>query len=79
MSRPPTFAAIVAVIDGKRKAEGEPRLGFLNATMYLDPAVRATFRDITDGETDMYQAGPGWDYLTGLGAPDAAELAEALP
>jgi kumamolisin len=75
----PTFAAIVAVIDGKRKAEGKPRLGFLNATMYLDPAVRATFRDITDGETDMYQAGPGWDYLTGLGAPNAAALADALP
>jgi kumamolisin len=75
----PTFAAIVAVIDGKRKAEGKPRLGFLNSTLYLVPEVRATFRDITDGETDMYEAGPGWDYATGLGAPDAAALADALP
>ena len=75
----PVMAGIVAVINGKRKAEGKPRVGFLNATLYLHGATRASFRDITKGETDMYEAKAGWDYPTGIGAPNAEALADALP
>ncbi|HEY8376905.1 MAG TPA: S53 family peptidase, partial [Nannocystis sp.] len=75
----PAFAGIVAVINSYRYAHGKPRVGYLNPVIYLDGPTRATFRDITTGATDYYEAGPGWDYPTGLGAPNAAALAEAIP
>lgn len=75
----PAFAAMIAVIDSARAAEGRPRVGFLNPTLYLDPAVRGSFRDITVGETEFHAAGDGWDYPTGWGAPNASALAAALP
>jgi kumamolisin len=43
------------------------------------PAVQATFRDVTQGSTPYYQAGSGWDYPTGWGAPSALGLAQTLP
>ena len=75
----PVMAGIVAVINGYRAEKGLPRVGYLNPAIYLDPDVRAAFRDITEGATDIHEAGPGWDYPTGVGAPDALKLAEALP
>ncbi|MEJ7599043.1 MAG: S53 family serine peptidase [Kofleriaceae bacterium] len=75
----PVFAGLIAVINGKRRGEGRPPVGFLNQTLYSDPDVQATFRDITAGGTSFHDAAPGWDYPTGWGAPDAAALADALP
>lgn len=75
----PVFAAIVAVIDSARAAQGRPRVGYLNPTLYLDPAVRGSFRDISEGATEYHAAGQGWDYPTGWGAPVADALAAALP
>lgn len=75
----PVMAAIVACVNGQRKQQGLPPVGFLNPAIYLDPAVRATFRDIKDGGTDKHPATEGWDYPTGVGAPHAADLAAALP
>jgi kumamolisin len=75
----PVFAGIVAVINQKRRSQGRPVVGFLNQTLYTDPAVQATFRDITTGGTAFHDAGEGWDYPTGWGAPNAAALADALP
>ena len=74
----PAFAGMIAVINDKRRSEGKPVVGFLNQTLYTDPAVQATFRDITTGGTSFHDAGPGWDYPTGWGAPNAAALADAL-
>jgi kumamolisin len=75
----PVFAGMIAVINGARMAEGKPRLGFLNQTLYTSPAVQGTFRDITDWATPKYSAGPGWDFPTGWGAPDAERLYQTLP
>jgi kumamolisin len=36
-------------------------------------------RDITSGSNGAYQAGPGWDPVTGLGVPDVKALIETLP
>lgn len=75
----PVFAGLIAVVNSKRAAAGKPAVGFLNSILYTDPAVQATFLDITTGNTTDHYAGPGWDYPTGWGAPNAAGLADALP
>lgn len=75
----PVMAGIVACVNSYRAKKGLPRVGYLNPAIYLDPAVRGSFRDITDGGTDLYDAKVGWDYPTGVGAPHAAKLAAALP
>ncbi len=75
----PVFAGMVAVINSYRASNGEPPVGLLTPLVYTDPAIRATFRDVTLGGTDLYQAKAGWDYPTGWGAPRAKKLADALP
>ena len=44
-----------------------------------DALVKASFRDVTMGSTDLHAAKKGWDYPTGWGAPRAKKLADALP
>jgi kumamolisin len=75
----PSFAGLIAVVNSFRIAQGDPTVGYLNPILYRSPEVQATFRDIVEGSTAKYPAGPGWDYPTGWGAPRARELAEALP
>jgi subtilase family serine protease len=76
----PVFAGIVADIE---QAAGH-RLGFLNPGLYkLASSDPSAFHDITSGcsfvkrvfaATKGYCAGPGWDYVTGLGSPNAVAL-----
>ena len=73
------FAGLIAVVNSYRLDQGQPMVGFINPVLYSDPLVRATFRDITVGGTDLFSAKKGWDYPTGWGAPRAKKLAEALP
>ncbi len=41
-----------------------------------DPAKYARdFYDLQTGSNGAYQAGPGWDYVSGWGVPDVANLA----
>ncbi|MBX5468008.1 MAG: cell wall-binding repeat-containing protein [Firmicutes bacterium] len=60
----PTFAgwvADMAVLSG--------RLGFLNPTLYqLYTAHPSLFDPVTEGGNAVYQAGPGWNPVTGLGS-----------
>lgn len=80
----PTFAGIVADIV---QAAGH-RVGLLNPTLYsLATSNPSTFHDVTTGcslvETgsaveDGYCASAGWDYVTGLGSPDAVSLLEGI-
>lgn len=41
------------------------------------PVSESFFRDITSGSNGYYSAGPGWDYVTGLGSLDFYKLAVA--
>ncbi len=75
----PVFAGILATINSARLAEGKPPMGWLNQQLYTLPQVQRSFRDITDLGTEKYPAGPGWDFPTGWGAPDAEALHRALP
>lgn len=75
----PVFAGMIAVVNSARAAEGKPRVGWLNQTLYTEPSVQASFRDITDDGTPKYPAEPGWDFPTGWGAPSAEGLYDTLP
>jgi hypothetical protein len=70
----PTWSAFTALINQNR---GTP-LGMLNPKIY--PLIgSSSFRDITSGGNGTYNAGVGYDLVTGIGVPDvAALLADSL-
>jgi subtilase family serine protease len=82
----PTFAAVVAIA----AQENGGGLGFLNPALYkigADPTRYANdFYDVTTGNNDQFQspqdpnyaATAGWDPVTGLGTPNAANLVPDL-
>ena len=88
---PPQWAAIIALADqGSRRDLGfiNPRL----YRIARGPRYGSVFHDVTTGNNTVsytdtngnlvtingYAAGPGWDAVTGLGTPDAANLIGAL-
>jgi hypothetical protein len=68
---------------------GRP-LGFVNAALYAiarGPDYHRAFHDVVTGDNSVlwqrkvitgYQAGPGWDPVTGWGSPDAQHLVPLL-
>lgn len=74
----PLWAALLARINQCLAAKGIPEaaLGDLVETLYTFPET--TFRDITSGNNDGYNAAVGWDPSTGLGSPRGMALLEAL-
>jgi kumamolisin len=75
----PVFAAMIAVVNSARKAAGQRPVGLINRALYTDAAVQASMFDVVVGKTSSHDAGPGWDFPTGWGAPDASRLIEVLP
>jgi len=73
----PVWAGFCALINEARvKAKKKP-LAFLNPLLY--PLLGTPcFRDITQGSNGAYDAGPGYDMVTGLGVPNVAKLIQAL-
>ncbi|KAG7091987.1 hypothetical protein E1B28_008374 [Marasmius oreades] len=72
----PTAAAIIALLNDVRLAAGKSSLGFLNPFIYKNGAA---FNDITSGNnpgcgTNGFDAGVGWDPVTGMGTPNFAKL-----
>jgi pseudomonalisin len=52
-------------------------LGFANPTLYTvgsGPHYAQDFHDITVGSNGLYAATPGWDYVSGFGSPNLANL-----
>jgi subtilase family serine protease len=82
----PIWAALIALAD---QYAGR-HLGFVNPDLYRigrSAAYHQAFHDITTGNNTAtwppttiagYQAGPGWDPVTGLGSPDAQALIPLL-
>ncbi len=82
----PFWAGLIALAD---QEAGRP-LGFVNPAIYRiarGPLYRKAFHDITAGTNTVavagvtvtgYQAGPGWDPVTGWGSPDAQVLIPLL-
>ncbi|KAH9972912.1 family S53 protease-like protein [Russula compacta] len=77
----PIFASVVALLNDRLVAAGEPVLGFLNPFLYSIGA--SALNDITSGSnpgcsTNGFPATTGWDPVTGLGTPNFAKLLAAL-
>jgi subtilase family serine protease len=58
----------------QQRADGH--LGFGGPLLYDAP--QSAFQDITRGSNGDYQAGDGYDYVTGRGTPDIADLLDHL-
>ena len=82
----PAWAAIMALIDDSSPTCRVKPVGFISARLYqLAASTPADFNDITSGNNDpygthgvTYPATPGYDMVTGLGSPEAANLAQSL-
>jgi subtilase family serine protease len=82
----PLWAAVIALAG---QQAGHP-LGFVNPALYAiarSPAYHQAFHDVITGDNSViwptgvftgYNAGPGWDPVTGLGSPDAQYLVPLL-
>ena len=78
----PQWAGITAIAN----QYGHCSLGFLNPALYAladSPAYANDFHDITTGNNALYgvpgyNAGPGWDMLTGWGSPNVTNLIKDL-
>ena len=77
----PFWAGYVALVRQLAEQEGIDGLGALGPTLYAVAAQQpsgSVFHDITRGGNLLHNAGPGWDYATGLGSPRGAPLARAI-
>jgi kumamolisin len=73
----PAWAGICALINEARVNADKPPLPFLNPLLY--PLIGSTsFRDITAGSNGAFQAGPGYDMVTGIGVPNVRQLIASL-
>ncbi len=65
----PLWAGVQAVVN---QARGGSRRGLVLYDYYRRPQA---FQQITVGSNGGYSAGPGWNFVTGLGTPNAVALA----
>ena len=72
----PEFVALMAEAN---QLHGSP-LGFVNPTLYsiFTKTGYTDFTDVTTGNNGAYNAGTGYDLVTGIGAPKGWALANAL-
>jgi subtilase family serine protease len=78
----PHWSALIAIVNSMRVADGKPILSGANVPLYL-AANSEGYNDITSGPKNgkcgvLCEAGPGYDYLSGLGSPKANVLIPAL-
>jgi hypothetical protein len=82
----PTWAALIALIDGSSASCSTAPVGFLGPALYPQAAsAPGDFNDITTGDNDFigthkgaYPATKHYDMVTGLGTPEGANLAHSL-
>ena len=76
----PLWAGITAVINEYLTQRGGTALGDLNPLLYraAEGARLPAFHDVVRGGNAVYDAGPGYDLVTGLGTPDVDNLAKVL-
>jgi kumamolisin len=73
----PVWAGFCALMNEARDKANKPKLAYLNPTLYKQIGTNC-FRDITAGTNGHYQAGHGYDSVTGLGVPNVRELTNVL-
>jgi YVTN family beta-propeller protein len=79
----PLWAALIALVVVDNGSQSVERLGNINPELYLFSSEgHPDFNDVTTGNNDYsltnrgtYEAGPGYDMVTGLGSPNGSALA----
>lgn len=77
----PILAGMTALINDYLKRQGLPPVGFLNLALYAlarEPQPFPPFHDVVQGSNLLEPATVGHDTSTGLGSPDAWNLARDL-
>ncbi len=74
----PLWASFAALYDQAAAAAGKPALGPANTALYQAASGGSGFHDITSGSNGGFQAGPGYDQVTGNGSYDFSALSKAL-
>jgi uncharacterized repeat protein (TIGR03803 family) len=83
----PLWAGFAALANQQAAARGQPRIGFLNTTLYAigrSAGYLAAFHDIVSGNNtnggspSNFFAVPGYDLCTGWGTPAGSNLLNAL-
>ena len=72
----PFWAAVAALTRESLREAGRPAPPSFARLLYdlaARPGSRA-FHDVTEGGNRFHDAGPGWDFATGLGTPDVGRL-----
>ena len=73
----PVWSGLTALLNQARATAGQQPLGLLGPHFY--PLIGTTsFHDILSGNNGSYDAGIGYDLVTGLGSPNVAALTTAL-
>jgi kumamolisin len=67
----PTFNGVWVLVNSARHAYGRPNLTSAGQALY---SHARDFYDVSVGDNGAYNAKPGYDNMTGLGAPDVARL-----
>lgn len=77
----PFWSASMLLTQQYAQSQGVAQLGPLGPVLYQVASQQppgAVFHDVIRGGNLLYQAGPGWDYATGLGTPRVTPLAQAI-
>ncbi len=80
----PAWGAILAITDQGRVLAGKPTLDGQTQTIpalysaYTNGTYSAVFQDVTTGNNGYFDAGKGYDLVTGLGSPDVQNLVPEL-
>jgi kumamolisin len=76
----PIWAGLTALMNQYLLEHGGKALGQLNPLLYQVAAkgARPAFHDVTVGGNAVYNAGPGFDLVTGLGTPNTDNLVHDL-
>ena len=77
----PFWAASMLLIKQFAQTQGVGKLGFVDPLLYRianSAQGPQAFHDVTLGGNRFNNCTPGWDYSTGLGSPDVAQLANAI-
>ncbi len=73
----PIWSGFCALINQARVTAGQQPLGLFGPRLY--PLIgSASLHDTTSGNNGAYNAGIGYDMVTGVGTPDVAALVQAL-
>jgi len=77
----PLWAGFTALVNQQSKAAGRSTVGFINPAIYAigkSSSYESAFHDISSGSNGGFNAGTGYDLVTGWGSPNGQSFINAL-